>query len=513
MAGIEPHEDWHDIVVGAGTAGAVLAARLSEEPRRRVLLVEAGRDPAAGRMPNVLGVPVVSGYNWDYRARVESGDRARWSPYPLGRVVGGTSAVNGAIALRALPGDFDRWAAAGNPEWAWDRVLPVYAALESDADAKGPGHGTDGPVPIRRAQPHELGPMAAAFLGSCHAAGLAGIDDFNDGPHAGAGAIPVNGAAGRRMSSADTHLAAARGRPNLTVLEGCQGRRVILDGDRAVGVEVRHEGRVRRVRARRVILAAGGVGTPAILQRSGIGDPRRLESIDIRTLIGLPGVGDGLIDHPAVPLWLLPEPGACRAGDPWYEVMARGASGPGGDPDFLLVLAANIETAALPEAGAALGGRLAAMVSAVLLDPHSRGTVFLDGGGPDASPVITLDLLSAPRDVERMMRAVRVAWSVVRSAPFTDTARRVMVWTDRMVREDALLEQMVRRWSVPLFHAAGTARMGPASDPGAVVDERCRVHGVSGLVVCDASVMPAPVSAPPSLTCVMLAERVAAWLR
>ena len=513
MAGSpEPPElrDWDDVVVGAGTSGSVLAARLSQDPDRRVLVLEAGPDPAAGRLPNQLGIPVVTGFNWELQASMGADAASRPSPYPLGRVLGGTSAINGAIAVRGLPDDFDAWARAGNPAWSWRHVQQVYEALESDQDV--PGRGTAGPVPIARARADELGPLAEAFVNGGREAGLPRIEDFNAGPVSGVGPIPVNGASGRRLSTADTYLTPVRHRSNLTVLDDCHVDRVLLDGERVVGVAMVRAGRAVTVRADRVVLAAGGIGTPAILHRSGIGDPAALAAADIKPLIDLPGVGRNLIDHPAVPVWVLPNPGACTPGEPWYQVMARGRSSVAADPDFAVVLAANIETATLPEAGGAMGGRLAAMVSAVLLDPASRGTVAASGPDPLAAPAIRLGLLTDPADLDRLTHAMRLSWSIIRSQAFSARAKQVMVWTDRMVGEDAMLRRMLPRWSVPLFHAAGTARMGPATRPGSVVDEHCRVHGVAGLAVCDASIMPAPVSAPPALTCVMLAERAASWL-
>ena len=304
------------------------------------------------------------------------------------------------------------------------------------------------------------------------------------------------------------HLAGARQRPNLTVLADAMVDRVVLERGRVAGVRLVRDGTPRLVTASRVALAAGGVGTPVILQRSGIGEPAELAQRGITPLVSLPGVGRALIEHPAVPIWVLPKPAACRPGAAWYEVMARD----GDPPDLGVFLAANVATGQLPAAGELLGDRCAAMVSAVLLDPTSRGRVCAAGPSPTAPPRIDLELLATGRDRDRLGRAVRLAWSVLRAGPFAEQLRGVLMWTDRMVADDRLLGAALRRWTTPLFHAAGTARMGPADDPSAVVDEHCRLHDVPGLWVCDTSIMPAPVTAPPNLTCLMIAERVAAWM-
>ncbi|MEU9595795.1 GMC family oxidoreductase N-terminal domain-containing protein [Streptomyces sp. NPDC048109] len=504
-------QHWDDVIVGGGSSGATLAARLSQDPQRSVLLLEAGVDRLGGPEDSYpLGMSVLSGYNWDYTAYMGTEPKGRRGPYGVGKLLGGSSAVNGAIALRGLAADFDSWAAGGSPEWAWEAVLPYFRALETDADFTDSAHGSAGPVPVRRPAIDEFDPVALAFLDACKEQGIPHTADMNTGA-VGAGPLPSNARDGRRISAAEAYLEPARHRPNLGVWTRTEVSRVLFEGNRAVGVEALREGRPAQVRADRVTLCAGGINTPLILERSGIGGSRRLASLGVPVVADLPGVGEDLADHVATVVWAVPRPGVCRKGVPWHQVMARVAHA-GGAPGLGVFLASNVTEETIPEVGKVTEDRIAVVLSAMLLDPASRGAVHVSGAGPDDPPVITLGLLSERTDVERLMAGTRLLWSLLNASAMTQTLRQVLLWTERMVQDEERLRKAVRRFATPMWHPSGTARMGPSGDASSVVDQYCRVHQVERLRVVDSSIIPSPLLSPMNLSCIMLAERVAAWM-
>lgn len=487
------------VIVGAGTAGCVLAARLSADPSRSVLLLEAGPDfPELATMPEALTTGGGEGYDWGLAATVAAG---RVAGLARGKVVGGSAQVNGRGAVRALPADFDAWAASGLPAWSWERVLPAYVRAESDQDfPDAPYHGSDGPVPIVRPDRERLSPPMAGFLDAVLAHGHQYREDMNVPGAVGIGPYPHNQyAGGVRASTALTHLGPARARANLTVRGGARVDRVVIRDGRAVGVEVGGE----LVAAGEVILAAGAPLTPTLLLRSGLGPASELRAAGVVPLLDLPGVGRRLYDQPGAVVPAIPMPGAVTATLPLTELFGRldGIPGHAADQGFYLTLFS----------GPAPGGTdpfLAIMAGD--LNPSSRGTIRLAGPDPGLPPVVDLGFYAAEGDLARMRDAYRHAWSVAAHPAFTRHVSGFAMVDDDIVGDDERLDAALVAMTFSRLALAGGAAMGPADDPLAVVDQDCRVRGVDGLRVVDLSVVPVPLRGPTALDAIAIAEHAAA---
>jgi len=509
--------EYDDIIVGGGSAGAVLAARLSEEPARRILLVEAGPDyPALESTPADLrdGWRMsLHAHDWGLTAEAVPG---RPIPYPRGRVTGGCSAVNATIALRGVPADYDDWAALGNGEWSWEKVLPYFRRLEDDPVGDAELHGRGGPVAICRWRPDELIPVQRAFFEVCRRLGFPEVADHNHPQATGVGTFPQNRRGRVRQSVAIAYLLPARQRPNLTIRPDCLVNRILVEHGRAAGVEVQSGADTEPVYGRRTTLAAGAIGSPAILLRSGIGPRDALAALGIELVADLPGVGANLIDHPVTRLLLVPRPGSCDPQTPLAQVVVRYTAAASAEfNDMQQVIFSHVDVAGIggQQAVAAVGAPLAIGLPVALERPRSRGRLLLASSDPRTPPLIRLNFATDPEDLRRLMAGVRLAWQIAHQPEITRHTQHVALLREETVSSDDALAAYVRATVSTQFHPCGTARMGPAGDPMAVVDQRCQVPAIPNLRVADASVMPTIPRANINLTCIMIGEHVSDWIR
>jgi predicted dehydrogenase (TIGR03970 family) len=406
---------------------------------------------------------------------------------PRGRVVGGSSAINGGYFVRAAPADFDGWAAAGNDLWSYEAVLPAFRRLEDDLDHGGrPVHGVGGPVPVRR--PALPSPLVDAFAAAVEALGFPPEPDKNAGGEPGWGPIPMNVVDGLRIDAATAYLAP---RPGLVVRSGVQVRRVVVERGRAVGVET-DDGVVR---AGEVVLSAGAVGSPHLLLLSGIGPAAVLRAAGLAVVADLPGVGAEASDHPDV--WL-----------PWTP--ARQLQVPPGTPPLHSALNTGdleLQPWLTPFPAAGTGEDLVLRVA--LQREHSRGRLVLDPADPTVLPRIEQRYLTEEADRRRLREGVRLAVELLRAPAVAPLVARRGGPPDDVLADDAALDRWLRRSIGTAVHLAGSARMGPDGDAGAVVDQLLRVRGIEGLRVVDTSVLPTTPTRGPAATAVMLGERAA----
>ncbi|WP_033295885.1 GMC family oxidoreductase [Amycolatopsis jejuensis] len=542
------------VVIGSGASGSALAARLSEDPDRSVLVLEAGRHYGGiDRYPPALkychsGAFAMPGSadSWPFTAQL-TGDRT--ISVARGKAVGGSSAVNGAFYGRGVPADYDGWAAAGNPGWSHAEVLPFFVKAETDLDfGDAPGHGSAGPMVVRRHPESAAVPMLDAFRQACFAAGFPEDPDVNSATSYGVAFTPTNACDGRRMNAAVRYLIPVESRPNLTIQDRTFVRAITFTGNRADGVAYLRDGVGDRVSAGEVVLCAGGINTPHLLLLSGIGPAGQLRQHGIDVVHDAPYVGRNLMDHPFVGVpYRTATDGPVPGGElPVGPVILNYTATDSPITDDMCLLPAIYGKPTMlfgarsqPLADRARGAlflrnpwttwqglwggsaraaledfrqRKTLLMFVELSAELSRGELTLASGDPTVLPRLSFRYLTEPEDLRRLRDGVRLVARLLEHPSYRRLGAELTSLTGSDLRSDAALDRWIRANLASAAHTAGTCRMGPSADATAVVDPRGRVHGVSGLRVADLSIMPTLTRRGPHASAIMIGERMAAFL-